>query len=219
MRGGITRAAITDQPGGDRRIGIDREQIGAHLVVQVAGELAALFFLQGQKLFIETAVLGGACRQARRHSIETVAQPRQLRRQPAVNPGAVTAVADLLQRDSQPVERSQGPTYKDIDQANREAAEHAERREALSELVPHFEDLVVRIGLDHDRTVVSISEGYRDSLGLGRNSDEAHKPGGHSAEFRFLDCRCGEGQRISGVPHPQVTVAVEGRHQIVDSAR
>ena len=115
--------------------------------MEVAGEFAALFFLQRQKPSVEAAVLGGSCRQARRHSIETVAQARQLRRQPAANPGAVTAVADLFQRGGQPVERPQRAADEDIDETDREAAEHAERREALGELVPHFEDLVVAIKL------------------------------------------------------------------------
>ena len=166
MRGGIARATPVDQPGGGRRIGTDGEQIRAHLIVKVAGEFAPLLLLQSQNSFIETAVLGGGCRQARRHSIETVAQASQFRRQPAADPGAVMPVADLLQRGSQLVERPQGAADKNIDQADREAAKHAEYREALGELVPHFEDLVIRIGLDHDRSVISIADSDTDTVGL-----------------------------------------------------
>jgi hypothetical protein len=49
MEGGVARAPIFYQPGRGGRVGVDREQVGAHLVVQVAGELAALLLLQRQQ--------------------------------------------------------------------------------------------------------------------------------------------------------------------------
>ncbi len=213
------RAAILYQPGGGGRVGVDREQVRAHLIVQVAGEFAALVLLQCQQPLVQTAVLGGGFREPRRHPIETVAQPRQVRRQPAADPDTVMAVADLLQRRGQSVERPQGAADKNIDEQDRETAEHGKCRKALGELVPDFEGLVVRIGLDHDRAVTAVGDGNGDLLGLGRNSDETHKPCRRAAEFRFLDEGCGEGRRLPRVPYPQVTIALEGRHQIVEIAR
>ena len=219
MQSGIARATILHEPGGGGRVGVDREQVGAHLIVQVAGEFAPLLLLQRQQPLVETAVLGGGFRESRCHSIETVAQPRQVRGQPAADPNTVMAVADVLQGSGQSVERPQSAADKDINEQDGETAEHGERRKGIGELVPDFEGLVVRIGFDHDRAVIAVAHGNRNLLGLGRNADEVHKPRRRAAESRFLDRGCGEGRRIPGVPYPQVTVALEGRDQLVEIAR
>jgi hypothetical protein len=44
-RAAVARATILYQPGGGGRVGVDREQVRAHLIVQVAGKFAALVLL------------------------------------------------------------------------------------------------------------------------------------------------------------------------------
>mgnify|MGYP003693650879 CR=1 FL=1 len=121
--------------------------------MQVTGQLAALLILQGQELLVQTPVCCVGFRQSRRHPVEAVAQARQLRRQPAVDAGAVSALPDLLHRCRQAVEGPQRSTDEDVNQQDQQPAEDDRRDQALRELVPDFEDLVTRVGLDGDRAV------------------------------------------------------------------
>ena len=114
--------------------------------------------------------------------MEAVAQAGQFRCQPAADPDTVMAVADLLQRGGQTVQGSQSAADEDINEQNRETAEDGQDRNALRELTPDFQGLVARIGLEDDRAVIAVTDGNRNLLGLGGNSDELNKPCRRAAE-------------------------------------
>ena len=187
--------------------------------MKVAGEIASLLFLQRQQLLVEAPVIGVGCREAGRHAIEAVAQPRQFRRQPAAEAGPKAAVADLFEGVAQPVDRTQHAPDEDVDQQDRQAVEDGRGKETVGELAPDFESFVVGIGRDHDRPVVAGADLYRDPLELRRHPDEADKPARHPAKHRVLDGRRDQRRLVAAQLDAEMAIAVERGDQRVQVAR
>ena len=157
--------------------------------MKVTGQFAALLILQGQELLVQTPVCCIGFRQSRRHSIEAVAQARQLRRKVAVDAGTVAALPNLLHCCRQAAEGSQRSLDVEVNQQNQQRAEHDRSYQALGELVPDFEDLVSRVGLDGDRAVVGVADDDRYAIGRRLDGDETDEPCRHSSQRRAFGDR------------------------------
>ena len=125
----------------------DREQERADFVMQVAGEIGALLFLQRDKLFMQAAVLGLCRAQSRHHRVEAKRQPRQLRRAGVGQPDCILAHPDRREGCRYTLQGTQGAAHNQADQHDAQPAEQGQNGKAVPELGPDLADLVQRLGL------------------------------------------------------------------------
>ncbi len=95
-----------DLPNG-RSVNVDREQERADFVVQVTGEIRALFLLHRRQLLVELAVARFHVPEPLRHVVEAAAKLLDFGRTLRLDARAVVAAAQPLERPEQPRDRVQ----------------------------------------------------------------------------------------------------------------
>ena len=143
-------AVAAGEPFDRRRGHVDREQQRSDLVMQVAREIGALFRLQCQQPLVQPAVLRRHRGEPLGHEIEAVRQARQLGRTVFRHPAVIVALADLLERGRQVLERPQSTPDHGADQQCAQQRESREHQHGITRFRPDLADLVDRIGLQHD---------------------------------------------------------------------
>ena len=135
----------------------------------------------------------------------------------AADPQLIVSMSDLLERAGELVQRPQSPADVNIDEQNVKAKKQCEHDKSVAKIVPDFEDLVFRVGLDEDAPVILSSDGNRHPCGERCNTKEADEPSRYHAKTRSFEGGCDEG----GTPrlrYAKMTVAFERGDQRFDIA-
>ena len=112
----VGRPAATGETLDGGRRHLDREQQRSDLIMQIAREIGAFFRLQCQQPLVQPVVLRRDRGKSLGHQIEAVCQACQFGRAMLRHAGVVVALADLLERHRQRLQRPQRASDHGTDQ-------------------------------------------------------------------------------------------------------